>query len=344
MRQFLDIANHLAGIIIPALLLCGGCIHTYPDADATDPTLMEVQLDVSLDINLIPLEAKASAGDKSSRDGMSGWALWRTIVEVRHPSGDKKRYETTLFRNNASSEPIPVRLPWKLPPRRYELSIWSDCVDSSDSTEVYFKAADLHNVTIIDRQPDMNNILSIPPLLCASASETLDLREHRENRNVKINVAVNAASPVGMIKIVAEDTDLFTGYHPEVAYNPKTYSVELKFTSRYPAAFNVVTGEPSRYLTSATFSSPLLIPDASASTLISVPVFPSPEGETLTADITIYNSARSIISRSKDVIIPVCRDRTSIVKGDFLSNFFSNPIKVENEWADEIIIDLSADK
>ncbi|MDE6298980.1 MAG: hypothetical protein K2M10_04980 [Muribaculaceae bacterium] len=339
-----DIANLFAGIFLPATLLCCGCIHTYPDAEAIDPTMIEVELAVNPRLNLQPLEINASEGNKEGRSGISGWALWRTIVEVRHPSGESKRCLTTLFRNNASSDPLTVRLPWKLAPQCYELSIWSDCVDSSDSTEVYFKAADLRNVTIMPYTPDMNNVLSIPPLLCASATETLDLRENVGKQNAKINVPVEAAAPFGIIKIVADDTDLFTGHHPEVAYNPKAYSVELKFTSPYPDAFNVATGEPSRYLTSATFSSPLFIPDASASTLISVPVFPSSGGENLTADVTIYNSARSIISRTKDVAIPVCRDRTIVVRGGFLSNFFANQIKVENEWEDEIIIDLSEDK
>lgn len=142
------------------------------------------------------------------------------------------------------------------------------------------------------------------------------------------------------MKFTTTDVDAFLKYADEAIRKGEEYSISLSYGSSYASAFNAVSGEPTAFYDSIELSSPLPALFSQEITICSDWFFiTGPPGE-MSVTITVFNSARMVISRVRDIKFPIEGGKTTTVKGDFLTNFYSNNISVDNIWDEEIIVNV----
>ncbi|MDE6578875.1 MAG: hypothetical protein K2K58_11980 [Muribaculaceae bacterium] len=334
MQKKTSLATYLIAAIFG--ILSGGCIHTYPHGEGEDPSRLKTVLSLNLDIDLSAMEKMIPRSEETST-----YSNYHIIIELAQSSLRPMRYETYVVHNRTEQGNIDLTLPFTLTASIYDIRIWCDLATQHDNQPLHYDASDFARISRLHHSSEelaLRAEITMP--LCAYTSSQLDLRQYKEEWNKTITLPFTLSPPVGLVKIVATDTDTFIEHYPNVITG-SNYSASLSFTSPVAETFNLLTGEPNTYSSGIIFNSSLVMPSSEASTLLTVPVFTASSGENLTSDLIIYNSAQGIVARTRGLEIPVRRNRTTIVSGDFLSNFFESPLHVEYEWEGEVIIDLT---
>lgn len=314
-------------ILIP-LILAGNaaCIHTYPKGEAEDPTLISLSLALSTD-------------DYSASQPLPA-ATYRFLTLISNNSRVILSQESYVTFLPSSSNPCIIKIERQIPPQRYDILIWGEIVDPITHSPFHYDASDLSHIRILPYwESKYTTAAQLAPPLSLRGETSLDPRSLSSNGNRDLILPVSLTNPVGMLSIQTTDAEPFISRFPSVKTTPGAFSICLTCTSPKAESFNLYAGEPGDYTEGIEINTPILIPDPSASTILHLPIFANSSGEDFTADITIYNSARSIISRTRDIKFHIKPGETSLLKGAFLSNYFENPLKVENEWEGEIIID-----
>ncbi|MDE6444179.1 MAG: hypothetical protein K2K64_07155 [Muribaculaceae bacterium] len=329
MRKF---TGRLIIYLLSILLLTGetGCIHTYPKGEPDDPTLVTASLSLTLDISL------SHVGEPTNTPLELPGGLYRFLITVSRENRNEVNFVTTHRIAGGSIQDVTVTLPALLKQGKHEVTVWCDLVESVNETPLHYNADNLSAISIL---PFTEGVTATPaklaPPLCACTAREIDLR----GAGRSVTVPLSLTPPIGMIRIEATDAAVFLRHYPEAAFSADAYTATLAFTSPVGCTYNIFSGHPAAYTSGYEVASSLLITETSSPVILNIPVFPDPEGEDLTADLIIYDKARQIVARTKGITIPVMPDRTCVVRGEFLSNFFESPLKVEFEWEGEIIID-----
>lgn len=311
------------------------CIHTYPESARTTSPNLHTSLALTLDVNFSPI-ADIDPDDADIYPSISTTpALRRFIIEAEIPGSGSPLRHTAIIRDaDVKNRFTSLRLPFPLRPRLYNLRIWTDLLNPKDSLPLHYCADNTSDISAIQ-----NNSYLIPQ--CASLSDKLDLRSYSEDSEAAPVENVCLSPPTALVMIKATDLDAFFRAFPDARNSVKTYTATVSFNQPFPSAFSLATGQPLHYLPNHEETFPLTFSD-DASTLAIFPIFCPSEGMEFSVDISIHNKARVMVSKLSDISLRVERDRTTVVKGPFMTNFLSNPIIIDDKWADEIIIDLSS--
>ena len=131
------------------------CVHDYPamtpdGEEGIDPTLVEVSTEVTLDLELLPLEIitnKAHRGITKARAGEQTDYRRRFIIEAWRDGKPAARQVTVM--DNAEREAsdgkitLPIRL--KLHAVEYTLAVWTDYVVAGTDTDFYYNTENLQH-------------------------------------------------------------------------------------------------------------------------------------------------------------------------------------------------------
>lgn len=129
-------------------LLCGGCIHQYPQDGEITP--VNVNVEVTLDREFIPLPVIA----KSALDIVPDGYLPRFIVEARRMGETSPCARqvvsvdaTELLKTPDEAITLPVSLSLDALPHR--LTVWADYVTREDLADAHYNTADLRSISHI---------------------------------------------------------------------------------------------------------------------------------------------------------------------------------------------------
>lgn len=320
----------MKGIFFTTLIIlisvCQGCIHTYPDAGAEDPTEVELTVDLSLSLQwgqILAYYPPVRGGAES----------YRLIIEIQERDITRMRHEQMLSSADFEKGSVTVRLPAKLRPVVYSLAVWLDAVSSDASASPAFDVSTLSSVTPVFRHGEYPF-----PEDCGFAETSLDLTEYVNKLQGRRIIQIEMSSPGARFRFETTDVESFLRYADSAIQKGEKYTLTLSYNDPVALAFNVFSGEPTGYDGSVEVSVPLPALFSSQVAVFSDWVFTSKEREEISVMLTLYNSAKMIVSRIKRITFPVERGKTTVVRGDFLTNFYSGNVSVDNLWDDEIII------
>lgn len=311
-----------------------GCIHSYPDGEGVDPTLLQVGVELSVDIDWQPIGASLTKASGVSADH-------RLLIEFSRNGKLHGRCEHRIPADEYAEGKIRLIMPFDFNAVEYTVTAWLDCVDNSptfESNSCFYNASSLSEIKRAD-----NHISWAEEAECAFASTSINLEEYRDRWNAKVVVPLSLYSPIARFEFVATDFDKFYDYVSDKVNRGETYSVCLAFECMIATAFNAKKDEASIYLTSPEYNFPFPIPDTPASfdgKIISASAFVSDKPQTLKAKVLIFNSARMIISKSPSMEFPIERGKLTTVTGDMISDFYTGSFDINNIWDGEIIIEL----
>lgn len=303
--------------------LLSGCIHTYPDGDGIDPTLVQVGAEISVDINWDTNIINFTKSQDSSH---------RLIIEFSRNGNKIGRCEHILSSTEYEAGNVRLIMPFDFHAVSYDVNAWLDCTSTLDNQDTFYNAEDLSFVKRND-----NHIAWSEDMACACFSSEVNLQEYKNQWGAKVIVPIMLTTPLARFEIIATDLSQFLNFASEYIKLGETYSVCLSFERRVPQGYNVTKSESSSFLESPEYYFQFPFSD---SKIASGAVFVGDDTMELAAKVLVYNSARIIVSKSPTILFPVERGKITIIKGDLLTDYVSNTINVNNIWDGEIIIEL----
>lgn len=322
-------------ILITACLLLSGCIHTYPEPGRQeDPTLASVTIKIKPAYSwgniFITHSDENQPPSKSPRDPSK-----RIILEVVREGSVMAHLEKVIAPDDEEYESGEASFNLKIPPDDYKLAVWCDLLEPGSSKPFGYDASKLSDIRMLLKHGDSGDGHE-----CLSYLG--DLRLKATTIDETIEIPINPTPPVGRFRIVADDYSDFLKQNEEAISMGATYYVEATYQSAIPGAFSVIEDSPMRPTDNVTFSRPLEI--------ITIPgiemgiasdwLFVSEGSDTHTVSLTLFNSAKAVVSKTVKITFQLERGKVTTIHGNFLSNYISGDFVIDNIWEGEEDIEL----
>ena len=323
------------------------CVHDYPamtpdGEEGIDPTLVEVSTEVTLDLELLPLEIitnKAHRGITKARAGEQTDYRRRFIIEAWRDGKPAARQVTVMDNaDEAGNGKITLPVHLKLYAVEYTLAVWTDYVVAGTTTDLYYNTENLQQVTCTTPYTGSTGYRD-----CLYGSTTLDLRPYRDEWNVRVQAKVDMVRPLAKYRIIATDVQEFlakTQRQRDAEGGNNTYTVTFSYGFYFPLGFNTATGKPMNSVQGVTFSTPLTIPDDGTEKcpLGSDFIFVNGTESAVTVKLTIRDSEGVVLNEIGGINVPIARGKLTTIRDEFLTRSYSPGIGIDPDFDGEIDI------
>ena len=338
-------------IALVLTIALASCVHDYPGMteegeEGVDPTLVEVNTEVTLDLELVPLEIitqeSARSGTNKARNittkADDGYRR-RFIIEAWRDGKPAARQVTVM--DNAEREgdakiSLPIHL--KLHALEYTLAVWTDYVKAGTTDDLYYDTDNLQQVACTDPYTG-----STPHRDCLYGTAALDLRQYRDEWNARVQVKVDMVRPLAKYELIATDVQKFLQKTQKQRAGGTAYTITVSYGFYFPLGFNVLSGKPDRSEMGVAFTAPLTVTDNGSGecTLASDYIFVNGDESYVPLGIEIKDNAGNGISRTTGIDVPYRRGHLTTVRGHFLTNRYDTGIGIDPDFDDDDInIDL----
>lgn len=338
-------------IALVLTIALAGCVHDYPGMteegeEGVDPTLVEVNTEVTLDLELVPLEIitqeSARSGTNKARNittkADDGYRR-RFIIEAWREGKPTTRQVTvmeTAEEDGDAKISLPIHL--KLHALEYTLAVWTDYVKAGTTDDLYYDTDNLQQVACTDPYTG-----STPYRDCLYGTAALDLRQYRDEWNARVQVKVDMVRPLAKYELIATDVQKFLLKTQKQRAGGTAHTITVSYGFYFPLGFNVLTGKPDRSEMGVAFTAPLTVTDNGSGecTLASDYIFVNGDESYVPLGIEIKDNAGNGISRTTGIDVPYRRGHLTTVRGHFLTNRYDTGIGIDPDFDDDDInIDL----
>lgn len=338
-------------IALVLTIALAGCVHDYPGMteegeEGVDPTLVEVNTEVTLDLELVPLEIitqeSARSGTNKARNittkADDGYRR-RFIIEAWREGKPTTRQVTvmeTAEEDGDAKISLPIHL--KLHALEYTLAVWTDYVKAGTTDDLYYDTDNLQQVACTDPYTG-----STPHRDCLYGTAALDLRQYRNEWNARVQVKVDMVRPLAKYELIATDVQKFLQKTQKQRAGGTAYTITVSYGFYFPLGFNVLSGKPDRSEMGVAFTAPLVVTDNGSGecTLASDYIFVNGDESYVPLGIEIKDNAGNGISRTTGIDVPYRRGHLTTVRGHFLTNRYDTGIGIDPDFDDDDInIDL----
>ena len=338
-------------IALVLTIALAGCVHDYPGMteegeEGVDPTLVEVNTEVTRDLELVPLEIitqeSARSGTNKARNittkADDGYRR-RFIIEAWREGKPTTRQVTvmeTAEEDGDAKISLPIHL--KLHALEYTLAVWTDYVKAGTTDDLYYDTDNLQQVACTDPYTG-----STPYRDCLYGTAALDLRQYRDEWNARVQVKVDMVRPLAKYELIATDVQKFLLKTQKQRAGGTAYTITVSYGFYFPLGFNVLSGKPDRSEMGVAFTAPLTVTDNGSGecTLASDYIFVNGDESYVPLGIEIKDNAGNGISRTTGIDVPYRRGHLTTVRGHFLTNRYDTGIGIDPDFDDDDInIDL----
>lgn len=337
-------------IALVLTIALAGCVHDYPGMteegeEGVDPTLVEVNTEVTLDLELVPLEIitqeSARSGTNKARNittkADDGYRR-RFIIEAWREGKPTTRQVTvmeTAEEDGDAKISLPIHL--KLHALEYTLAVWTDYVKAGTTDDLYYDTDNLQQVACTDPYTG-----STPHRDCLYGTAALDLRQYRDEWNARVQVSVDMVRPLAKYELIATDVKDFLRKTKKQRADDETFTITFSYGFYLPTVFNVLAGKPADSRTGITYTTPLTVPaDGQEECAIGTDfVFVNGTESFVSLSMEIRDSGGNVISRTTGLKVPYRRGHLTTVRARFLTNEMQGGVDIDDDFDGNIDVDL----
>lgn len=329
---------HIGFIALVLAIAFTGCVHDFPDGEGFDPTLVEVNTEVTLDLDLLPLQTVTNKARSGTRNA-DGEYRRRFIIEAWRDGKAVARQVTVMEKSDESNQKISLPIHLKLHAVEYTLAVWTDYVKTGTDTDLYYDTKDLQYVACTDPYTG-----STPYRDCLYGTADLDLREYRDKWNAKVQVKVDMIRPLAKYELIATDVKDFLRKTKKQrdGGGDGAFTITFSYGFYLPTVFNVLAGRPADSWTGVTFTTPLVVPDDGREecSIGSDFVFVNGGDSFVKLTIEIRDAEGKVVSRTTGLEVPYRRGHLTTVRARFLTNEMQGGVDIDDEFEGDIDVDL----
>ena len=298
---------HLGALLMLLPAIVSSCLYEEPEltADGTkgvDPTQVNIMSEVTLDMNLAPLE----------------------INNTR----------AATVRPEQSSVSLPISM--KLHARKYQLVVWADYIRNQEGNYTLFY--DTGNMERILRAGSYKGNSNYYDAFYGTAA--LNLTPYRDQWNAIVPIDIQMVRPLARYELIATDVDKFLKKIKDKEITGNQFTISIKYGYYLTTGFNALTGQVKHPLQYVSYSKSIPLPTEGTEELpIGFDyVFVNGEGSFVSLTIEITNEKSNVVARYRNLKVPYKQNHLTTVRGKFLS---ANPgIDIDTDFDDDIIVDL----
>lgn len=333
-------------IALVLTIVLAGCVHDYPSMtedgeEGVDPTLVEVNTEVTLDLELVPLEIitqkNARSGTTKTRAAAQPDYRRRFIIEAWRDGKPESRQVTVMEETEEDNEEILVPIRLKLHAVEYTLAVWTDYVTAGTDTDLYYDTKDLQYVACRDPYTG-----STPYRDCLYGTTALDLRQYRDEWNAKVQIKVDMVRPLAKYELIATDVKDFLRKTKKQRADDAAFTITFSYGFYLPTVFNVLTGKPADSRTGIAYTTPLTVPDdGTEECRIGTDfVFVNGAESFVKLSMEIRDGGSNVISRTVGLEVPYRRGHLTTVRARFLTNEMQGGVDIDPDFDGDIDVDL----
>lgn len=347
--------KHYIGIIALVLALAfAGCVHDYPTMTADgeegiDPTLVEVNTEVTLDLELLPLQIiinKSRSVIPKSGESAAGYRR-RFIIEAWREGKSVARQVTVMEEEEETGKSISLPIHLKLHALEYTLAVWTDYVVAGTDTDLYYDTKDLQYVACTDPYTGSTDYRD-----CLYGTAPLDLRQYRDEWNAKVQVKVDMVRPLAKYELIATDVKDFLrktkklrdgdGGNGNNGNGDGAFTITFSYGFYLPTVFNVLVGKPADSRTGVAYTAPLTVPtDGTEECTIGTDyVFVNGAESFVKLSMEIRDGEGNTLSRTVGLEVPYRRGHLTTVRARLLTNEMQGGVDIDTEYEGDIDVDL----
>lgn len=320
------------------------CVHDYPGMtedgeEGIDPTLVEVNTEVTLDLELVPLEIitqkNARSGTTKADDGYRRRFIIEAWREGKPTARQVTVMETAEEENGDGKISLPIHL--KLHALDYTLAVWTDYVKAGTTDDLYYNTDNLQQVACRDPYTG-----STPYRDCLYGSAILDLRQYRDEWNARVQVKVDMVRPLAKYELIATDVKDFLRKTKKQRADDETFTITFSYGFYLPTVFNVLSGKPADSRTGIAYTTPLTVPtDGQKECTIGTDfVFVNGTESFVSLSMEIRDGGGDVISRTTGLEVPYRRGHLTTVRARFLTNEMQGGVDIDDDFDGNIDVDL----
>lgn len=334
--------KHRIGFIVFVIAtFLTGCVHEYPTitndgSEGVDPTLVEVSTEVTLDLNLVPLEIIANRIRSGTAEAGPEYRR-RFIIEAWRNGRIEARQVMVMENTEDGGAGITLPVNLKLHAVEYTLAVWTDYVKAGTDADLYYDTKDLQYVACTAPYTGSTDYRD-----CLYGTTRLDLRPYRDKWNARVSVKVDMIRPLAKYEIIATDVKDFLRKTKKQRSGGETFTITFSYGFYLPTVFNVLTGRPADSQTGIQFTAPLAIPaDGSQECNLGTDfIFVNGAESFVKLSIEIRDASGNLISRTTGLEVPYRRGHITTVRGNFLTNEMQGGVEIDPDFDGDIDVDL----
>lgn len=334
---------YIGFIAIVVATVLAGCVHDYPTMtpdgeEGIDPTLVEVNTEVTLDLELVPLEIITQKNARSGTTKAASGYRRRFIIEAWRDGKPESRQVSIVDdaeEDGTEKITLPIRL--KLHAVEYTLAVWTDYVAAGTDTDLYYDTKDLQYVAC--RAPYTG---STDYRDCLYGTAALDLRPYREEWNARVQVKVDMVRPLAKYELIATDVKDFLRKTKKQRADDETFTITFSYGFYLPTVFNILSGKPADSQTGVQYTVPLVVPtDGQEECTIGTDfVFVNGAESFVKLSMEIRDGGGNVVSRTTGLEVPYRRGHLTTVRARFLTNEMQGGVGIDDEFEGDINVDL----
>lgn len=330
-------------IALVLTIVLAGCVHDYPSMtedgeESVDPTLVEVNTEVTLNLELVPLEIITQKNARSGTTKAATDYRRRFVIEAWRGGKPESRQVTVMEDAEEDGDgkiTLPIRL--KLHAVEYTLAVWTDYVKAGTDTDLYYDTKNLQRVACTAPYTG-----STPYRDCLYGTTALDLRQYRDEWNAKVQIKVDMVRPLAKYELIATDVAEFLERTAQQRAQGESYTVTFSYSFYIPAVFDVLAGKPCESWPEISFTLPLALPEEGETlhTVGSDFIFANGGEASVLLTMEIRDSRGNRVSRVSGIEVPYRRGHLTTLKGAFLTSEMKGGVEIDTEWDGEVEIDM----
>ena len=306
------------GLLALPLLMTACTLHEEPELTAdgelgVDPTLVNVELTLNLDLNL---PEQGNEEESSVRVSANTDYLHRFIVEVylnRQPVARQVFVENITDRTHLS---LPVDM--QLHAREYQLVVWKDYVSAETPEEdLHWNTQSL--VPVIPNRASHTGNTEYKDVFVGTTS--LDLTAYADQWGAVVEQDVALQRPVARYELIATDVDKFLQRIADGEVSGERFTARIKYSGYLPVGYNVLDDVPKHSLMYMQYNTSFDVPEEGTDELrVGFDyVFVSNEGSaSVPMEIEIVNENNVTVANSV-LNVPLERGKNTVWTGEFLT-------------------------
>ena len=341
--------RHFYKYIILLLLPMAGCdatVHEYPEITTPTELMVELSDDRGEMEHYTEIRYTRTSGRTTRSESRAGFTpecyypeedyRLRFVVELYAGNDPQAVADRRIVYGEIGSPPPQSSVGFTVTAGEYKVVAWSDYVLRADGSDLVYDTSDLQALQGTALAVDDNYAKE-----AFTAAKEVDVAPNYRKEPDLRTVGMELTRPQGLYRIAATDLETF------LASGRTLDDIEIGITYRQyvSAGYNALTQSPNLFEPTRTYTAAprTMTHDSKTLALLAYDYVLVNGTETnVLVDITVRDKGGEVIARTTDILIPLVRNRETLVLGEFLTTSFgSGGIGIDDSFPGEIIIPVT---